>query len=146
MQTLFIHSLICIGKSERSAVQDEAAVAVQLPGETPAATVVGSPRSHSGLPVPLFVAGWEKRGNTVMADCQRGKGPAITSANSSLLHVTCGETKVKRGPGACPRSHSQRLLGHGLEPTSPDLRLSAASCPLARLGWRRETGTGGHGG
>ena len=32
-QPLLIHSLICIGKSEQSAVQDEPAVVVQLHGE-----------------------------------------------------------------------------------------------------------------
>lgn len=54
LQTVFIHSLICIGKSERSAVQDEAAVAVQLHGEASAAAVAGSPRSHSGPPAPTL--------------------------------------------------------------------------------------------
>lgn len=72
---------------------------MQLRGETRVAAVVGSPRSHSGLPVPLFVAGWKKRGNNAMADCQRGKGPGVTLANSSLLHITCWETEVKKGQG-----------------------------------------------
>lgn len=44
--------------------------------DAPAAAVVGSPQSYSGLSAhTLFGAGGQERGDNVMGDCQRGKGP-----------------------------------------------------------------------
>lgn len=72
----------------------------------------------------------------MIRDCQGGKGPGVMWANFSLLCV--GELKSREAMSLFMVPQSV-IIGMLLEPMAPDLKASAASCPLGRLGWRRGT-------
>ena len=127
-QSSLIHSLICIGKSERSAAQDQLWLCSCRQRPPAAETLrrrgrVGSPQSHAGRQRPRCLEGRAgKCRDTMMGNCRRKGAPGPFQLTP--LFYTWENSRGAMGLSTvCPSVSNCRDLGE-----HPQLRTEGRSC------------------